>query len=79
MTVLTQRLHQKYELLGRPKGCAFLVVSAADGRCPDKSNIYFCQKLTFPPMLFFLNKCDLVDEEEILFLVEEELEIYLKI
>ncbi len=52
---------------------AILVVSATDGPMPQtKEHILLARQVGVPTMVVFLNKCDLVDDEEILELVEME-------
>lgn len=52
---------------------AILVVSAADGPMPQtREHILLARQVGVPAMCVFLNKCDLVDDEELLELVEME-------
>jgi len=52
---------------------AILVVSAADGAMPQtREHILLARQVGVPAMTVFLNKCDLVDDEELLELVELE-------
>ncbi len=52
---------------------AILVVSAADGPMPQtREHILLARQVGVPAMTVFLNKCDLVDDEELLELVELE-------
>ena len=52
---------------------AILVVSAADGPMPQtKEHVLLARQVDVPAMVVFLNKCDLVDDEELLELVEIE-------
>jgi elongation factor Tu len=52
---------------------AILVVSAADGPMPQtKEHILLARQVGVPAMVVFMNKCDLVDDEELLELVEME-------
>jgi elongation factor Tu len=52
---------------------AILVVSATDGPMPQtKEHILLAKQVGVPSMVVFMNKCDLVDDEEILELVELE-------
>ena len=52
---------------------AILVVSAADGPMPQtREHILLARQVGVPAMAVFLNKCDLVDDEELLELVELE-------
>lgn len=52
---------------------AILVVSAADGPMPQtREHILLARQVGVPAMVVFLNKCDLVDDEELLDLVEME-------
>jgi elongation factor Tu len=53
---------------------AILVVSATDGPMPQtKEHILLAKQVGVPSMVVFMNKCDLVDDEEILELVELEI------
>ncbi len=53
---------------------AILVVSAADGPMPQtKEHVLLARQVGVPAMVVFLNKVDLVDDEEILELVELEI------
>ena len=52
----------------------FLVVSAADGPMPQtREHILLARQVGVPRIVVFLNKCDLVDDEELLELVELEI------
>lgn len=52
---------------------AILVVSAADGPMPQtKEHVLLARQVDVPAIVCFLNKCDLVDDEELLDLVEME-------
>ena len=52
---------------------AILVVSAADGPMPQtREHILLARQVDVPRLVVFLNKCDLVDDEELLELVEME-------
>jgi elongation factor Tu len=54
---------------------AILVVSAADGPMPQtREHILLARQVGVPAMVVFLNKCDMVDDEELLDLVELELQ-----
>ncbi len=53
---------------------AILVVSAADGPMPQtREHILLARQVGVPALVVFLNKCDLVDDEELLELVEMEI------
>jgi len=53
---------------------AILVVSAADGPMPQtKEHVLLARQVDVPAIVVFLNKCDLVDDEELLSLVEMEI------
>ena len=53
---------------------AILVVSAADGPMPQtKEHVLLARQVDVPAIVVFLNKCDLVDDEELLELVELEI------
>ncbi|HLF17479.1 MAG TPA: elongation factor Tu [Candidatus Omnitrophota bacterium] len=53
---------------------AILVVSAADGAMPQtKEHILLARQVNVPSIVVFLNKCDQVDDKELLDLVELEL------
>ena len=52
---------------------AILVVSAADGPMPQtKEHVLLARQVDVPALVVFLNKCDLVDDPELLELVEME-------
>ncbi len=52
---------------------AILVVSAADGPMPQtREHILLSKQVGVPTMIVFLNKVDMLDDEELLMLVEEE-------
>ena len=52
---------------------AILVVSAADGPMPQtREHILLAKQVGVPAMVVFLNKCDMVDDPELLELVEME-------
>ncbi|MCB9897136.1 MAG: elongation factor Tu [Planctomycetes bacterium] len=53
---------------------AILVVSAADGPMPQtREHILLARQVGVPSVLVFLNKCDAVDDEELIELVEMEI------
>jgi elongation factor Tu len=52
---------------------AILVVNAADGPMPQtREHILLARQVGVPSLVVFLNKCDMVDDEELLELVEME-------
>src|SRR5437879_13007370 len=52
---------------------AILVVSAVDGPMPQtREHILLARQVNVPAIVVFLNKCDLVDDAELLDLVELE-------
>ena len=52
---------------------AILVVSAADGPMPQtREHILLARQVGVPYMVVFLNKCDMVDDKELMELVEVE-------
>ena len=52
---------------------AILVVSAADGPMPQtREHILLARQVGVPQIVVFMNKCDMVDDEELLDLVEME-------
>ena len=52
---------------------AILVCSAADGPMPQtREHILLARQVGVPHIIVFLNKCDMVDDEELLELVEME-------
>jgi elongation factor Tu len=58
---------------------AVLVVSAADGPMPQtKEHVLLAKQVNVPSLVVFLNKCDLVDDKELLDLVEVEVRDLLK-
>jgi len=53
---------------------AILVVSAADGAMPQtREHILLAKNVGVPYIVVYLNKCDLVDDEEMIAMVEEEI------
>lgn len=53
---------------------AILVVSAADGPMPQtREHILLSRQVGVPFIVVFMNKCDMVDDEELLELVEMEI------
>jgi len=53
---------------------AILVVSASDGPMPQtREHIILARQVGVPHMVVFMNKCDMVDDEELLELVEMEI------
>jgi len=53
---------------------AILVVSATDGAMPQtREHVLLAKQVGVPKMIVFLNKCDLVDDKEMIDMVEEEL------
>jgi elongation factor Tu len=53
---------------------AILVVAATDGAMPQtREHILLAKQVGVPKIMVFLNKCDMVDDKEMLELVEEEL------
>ena len=58
---------------------AILVVSATDGPMPQtREHILLARQVGVPYIVVFLNKCDMVDDEELIDLVEEEIRDLLK-
>jgi elongation factor Tu len=58
---------------------AVVVVSAYDGVMPQtREHILLARQVGVPYLVIFLNKCDLVDDPDILDIVEEEIRDYLK-
>ncbi|TWI71611.1 translation elongation factor 1A (EF-1A/EF-Tu) [Desulfobotulus alkaliphilus] len=54
---------------------AILVVSASDGPMPQtREHILLARQVGVPRIVVFLNKCDMVDDEELIELVEMELQ-----
>ena len=52
---------------------AILVVAATDGVMPQtREHILLAKQVGVPKIMVFLNKCDMVDDEELIELVEEE-------
>src|SRR5512145_1111795 len=59
---------------------AILVVSAADGPMPQtREHILLARQVGVPSIVVFLNKCDMVDDPELLDLVELEVRELLKL
>ena len=58
---------------------AILLVSAVDGPMPQtREHILLAKQVNVPKILVFLNKCDMVDDPEMIDLVEEEVRELLK-
>ncbi|OGZ17766.1 MAG: translation elongation factor Tu [Candidatus Nealsonbacteria bacterium RBG_13_36_15] len=58
---------------------AILVISAPDGPMPQtREHILLAKQVGLPSLVVFLNKCDLVDDEEMINLVESEIRELLK-
>ncbi len=58
---------------------AILVVSAVDGAMPQtREHILLARQVGLPSMVVFINKCDMIDDPEIIDLVESELRELLK-
>lgn len=58
---------------------AILVVSAADGAMPQtREHIVLAKNVNVPSLVVYLNKCDMVDDAEMIDMVEEEIRDLLK-
>lgn len=58
---------------------AILVVSAADGAMPQtREHIVLAKNVGVPSLVVFLNKCDMVEDKEMIDMVEEEIRDLLK-
>ncbi len=58
---------------------AILVVSAVDGAMPQtREHILLARQVNLPSLVVFINKCDMVDDPEMIQLVESELRELLK-
>src|SRR6202171_3809752 len=56
-----------------------LVVSAADGAMPQtREHFVLAKNVNVPALVVFLNKCDMVDDPEMIDMVEEEIRDLLK-
>src|SRR6266550_3781639 len=72
LTIATS--HVEYMITGAAQmDGAILVVSAVDGPMPQtREHILLARQVNVPAIVVFLNKCDLVDDAELLDLVELE-------
>jgi elongation factor Tu len=53
---------------------AILVVAATDGAMPQtREHVLLAKQVNVPKMIVFLNKCDMVDDKDMIDLVEEEI------
>src|SRR5579871_7066590 len=58
---------------------AILVVSAVDGAMPQtREHIVLSKNVNVPALVVYLNKCDMVDDQEMIDMVEEEIRDLLK-
>ncbi len=58
---------------------AILVVSASDGAMPQtREHIVLAKNVNVPSLVVYLNKCDMVDDSEMIDMVEEEIRDLLK-
>ncbi len=58
---------------------AILVVSAVDGKMPQTTeHVVLAKNVNVPALVVFLNKCDMVDDPEMIDMVEEEIRDLLK-
>src|SRR5579885_477400 len=58
---------------------AILVVSAADGAMPQtREHVVLAKNVNVPALVVFLNKCDMVEDPEMIDMVEEEIRDLLK-
>jgi len=58
---------------------AILVVAATDGPMPQtREHVLLAKQVNVPKILVFLNKCDMVDDEDMISLVEDEVRDLLK-
>src|SRR5712692_4876629 len=74
--------HVEYETANRHYAhmdCAILVVAATDGPMPQtREHILLARQVGVPAIVVFLNKCDMVEDAELLELVELEVRELLK-
>jgi elongation factor Tu len=53
---------------------AIIVVAATDGAMPQtREHILLAKQVGVPKIIVFLNKCDMVDDQDMIELVEEEI------
>ena len=58
---------------------AILVVSAADGPMPQtREHVILARQVNVPAIVVFLNKCDMVDDPELIDLVEADVRSFLR-
>ena len=73
LTARPRRLRQEHDLGAAQMDGAILVIAATDGpMAQTREHILLARQVGVPYIVVFLNKCDMVDDEELIDLVEME-------